>query len=251
MAEQEVIKHTKRLFKILGNKKSSFWQKLKDFVLEVLIIVFAVSLSIWFHNWSEHKHEQKVTKIFLLGLKDDIQADITETEDILNTYQEYKLLYTYLNSLSRNKTPDKDSLRKAVSYIESNTFLRAHKNRFSGFMSAGKIMSIENDSLTQNILNYYQVVLPALQTSEEIWLRQNSLLITYLTDNVKDLENDMDTFQVLTTSKGRYLTKSLIPWQQLLDRYKSISIEGNRIIAGINNLYAGHRHKVPTPEIAN
>ena len=93
MAEQEVIKHTKKVFNILGNKNSSFWHKLKDFVLEIFIIVFAISISIWFHNWSEHKKEQKTAKTFLIGLKGDIQADIIETEDILKTYDEYKLLY--------------------------------------------------------------------------------------------------------------------------------------------------------------
>ncbi len=237
MAEQEVIKHTKKVFEIIRNKNTSFWHKLKDFVLEILIIVFAISISIWFHNWSEHKNEQKIAKTFLSGLKGDIQADIAETEDILKTYDKYKLLYTYLNSLSRNKNPDKDSLKKALGYIDSYTFLRAHKSRFTGFLSAGKIMSIENDSLTQNILNYYQEVLPALQTSEERWFGQNRLLLTYLTDNVKDFENDMDKFQVLTTPKGKYLTKSLIPWQQLLDRYKMVSTKGNRIILSIDKLY--------------
>ena len=237
MAELEVIKHTEKIFKTLENKNLSFGQKLKDLVLEVLIIVFAVSLSIWFSNWSEHKKEQKTTKTFLSGLKGDIQADIIETEDILKTYKEFNLLYTYLSGLDRKKTPDKDSLKKAFTYIRSNTFLRAHKSRFNGFLSAGRIMTIENDSLTQNILNYYQEVLPSLQTSEDIWLNQNRLLITYLTDNVKDFENDMDKFQVITTPKGKYLTKSLIPWPQLLDRYKLISSEGNKIILTINKLY--------------
>lgn len=241
MAEQEVIKHTEKIFKILRNKNSSFLQKLKDFILEVLIIVFAVSISIWFSNWSEHKKEQKTTKTFLLGLKGDIQADIIETQEILKTYKDYSILYTYLNSLDRKKSPDKDSLKRAFTYIESNTFLRAHKSRFNGFLSAGRIMTIEDDSLTQNILNYYQVVLPSLQTSEEIWLSKNRLLITYLSDNVKDFENDMDKFEVITTPKGKYLTKSLIPWQQLLDRYKLISSEGNKIILNINNLYPDNK----------
>ena len=237
MAEQEVIKHTKKVFNILGNKNSSFWHKLKDFVLEIFIIVFAISISIWFHNWSEHKKEQKTAKTFLIGLKGDIQADIIETEDILKTYDEYKLLYTYLNSLDRKNIPDKDTLKKALAYIDSYTFLRAHKSRFNGFLSAGKIMSIENDSLTQNILNYYQEVLPALQTSEERWFSQNRLLLTYLTDNVKDFENDMDKFEVLTTPRGKYLTKSLIPWPQLLERYKSVSLKGNKLILNIDKLY--------------
>ncbi len=145
--------------------------------------------------------------------------------------------YTYLNSLDRKIIPDKDTLKKALAYIDSYTFLRAHKSRFNGFLSAGKIMSIENDSLTQNILNYYQEVLPALQTSEERWFSQNRLLLTYLTDNVKDFENDMDKFEVLTTPRGKYLTKSLIPWPQLLERYKTVSLKGNKLILNIDKLY--------------
>jgi hypothetical protein len=241
MSEQEVIKHTNEALNILRDKKLSFWQKLKDFVLEIAIIVFAISLSIWFHNWSEHRNEQKIVKTFLLGLKNDLQADILETNDILETYQNYRLLYTYLTGLDKNKIPNKDTLKLALSYINSNTFLRAHKSRFNGFLSAGKIMTIETDSLTQNILNYYQEVLPALESSEEVWINANKELLTYLGDNVKDFENDMDKFQVLTASKGKFLTKSLIPWPQLLNRYQAVIVEGNKIILKISKLYPDNK----------
>ena len=59
MAEEEVAKHTKKIYSIWNSKEHSFLHKLQEFFLEILIIVFAVTLSIWFHSWSEHKHEQK------------------------------------------------------------------------------------------------------------------------------------------------------------------------------------------------
>jgi len=241
MAEQELIKHTKKAFNILGDKKLTIWHKLIDLILEIAIIVFAISLSIWFHNWSEHKNEQKVVRIFLLGLKDDLQADVTETNEILGTYQQYKKLYTYLSDLDKNKIPNKDSLKIAFFYFGSNTFLRPHASRFNGFLSAGKIMSIENDSLTQNILNYFQNVLPTLQSSEQVWLSVNKSLIDYVTDNVKDFENDMDKFQVLTTPKGKHLTKKLIPWPQLIERNQAVIVEANKIISKINKMYPNNK----------
>jgi len=237
IAEQELIKHTKKALKILGDKKSAIWHKLLDFISEIAIIVFAISLSIWVHNWSEHKNEQKVVKIFLLGLKADLQADVTETKEILGTYQQYKKLYSYLSGLDKNKIPNKDSLKTAFFYMASNRFLRPHESRFNGFLSAGKIMTIENDSLTQNILNYYQNVLPTLQTSEQVWLSKNTSLNDYVTDNVKDFENDMDKFQVLTTPKGKHLTNRLIPWPQLLERNQAVIVEANKIISKINKMY--------------
>ena len=183
MAEQELINHTKEALKVLENKKLSFWHKLKDFVLEIAIIVFAISVSIWFHNWSEHKNEQKTVKTFLSGLRSDLQADIADTKELLKTNGQYNLLYTYMSNLSTNKIPNKDTLKLALSYIESYSFLRPHKSRFTGFLSAGKIMTIENDSLLLKILNYYQEILPALQTSEEVWQNKHKTLITYFTDN--------------------------------------------------------------------
>jgi hypothetical protein len=241
MAEQEVIKHTKKIVTLWGDKYSPFWHKLKDFVLEILIIVFAVSISIWFHNWSEHRNEQKVTRTFLLGLRDDIQADIGETKEILEDYKKYELLYTYLSKLDETKDPNRDSLKLALFGINDNSFLRAHKSRFNGFLSAGKIMTIEDDSLTQNILRYYEEVLPALKSSEDGWISVNSLLNAYLIDNAKDLENDMSKFQVLVTPKGKYLTNSLIPWPQLLERYQAVIFEGNKIISTISRMYPANK----------
>jgi hypothetical protein len=241
MAEQEVIKHTKKIVTLWGDKHSSFWHKFKDFVLEILIIVFAVTISIWFHNWSEHRNEQKVTRTFLLGLRDDLQADISETKDILKTYKDFELLYTYLSNLDPAKIPNRDSLKLALSYINSNTFLMAHKSRFNGFLSAGRIMTIEDDSLTQHILAYYEEVLPALKTSEDVWIGQNNLLNAYLIDNAKDLGSDMSKFQVLVTPKGKYLTKSLIPWGQLLERYQAVITEGNKIISTITGMYPANK----------
>ena len=62
MAEQEIIKHTKKIFKAIGKENVTIWHKLKEFAIEIIIIVIAISLSIWFHNYSEHRKEQKLGK---------------------------------------------------------------------------------------------------------------------------------------------------------------------------------------------
>jgi hypothetical protein len=93
MAEQEVIKHTKKVFTVWGSKKS-FWHKLGEFVLEMLIIVFAITLSIYLHDRSVKKHQDHETKEFLLGLKEDLKTDITERKQTHNPMHRAKLLST-------------------------------------------------------------------------------------------------------------------------------------------------------------
>ena len=63
MAEHEIIKHTKKAFKILKSSEMSLRNKLADILTEILIIVFAVSISIWLSNWSERRQDHKEEKV--------------------------------------------------------------------------------------------------------------------------------------------------------------------------------------------
>ena len=83
----EVTKHTKKIYDTLKNKKYTLGEKVKETIIEILIIVFAVTLSIWLHSWSEHRHEQKEVREFLRGLKDDLTKDIqllNENKTVIN-----------------------------------------------------------------------------------------------------------------------------------------------------------------------
>jgi hypothetical protein len=85
MADQGVIKHTK-IYKIWNSKEHGFWHKAKEFVLEIVIIVFAVSLSIWLHGRSEHAHQQEDVKEFMLGIRSDLQNDQAEMKEDREMY---------------------------------------------------------------------------------------------------------------------------------------------------------------------
>jgi Fe2+ transport system protein B len=101
MAEQEVIKHTKKVISEFNDSNHSFWHKAREFFTEILIIVFAISLSIWFHNWSEHNKEQAQVKTFLLGLRNDVSADISDAKEIKIFFHNSDSTYRYLSSLDR------------------------------------------------------------------------------------------------------------------------------------------------------
>jgi Family of unknown function (DUF6090) len=236
MAVQEVVKHGKKAYGI-WNKGGAFWHKLKDFFIEIVIIVFAVSLSIWLHGLSEHRHEQKQVKTFLLGLKKDIQEDINETKSLIVSYKNYDTVYTYLSSLRKDKTPDKDSLASYLFYVGGNAYLRPNTSRFNSFLSAGKILNVENDSLSIAILELYEATIPKIKSSENGWIERNRKLQDYLIDNVNDIENNISKWKVLVTPKGKYLCKSLIPWGQIFERYEDFIKEGESIIGQIEKMY--------------
>ena len=112
MAEQEVAKHTKKIYKIWNSKEHSFWNKTKDFLIEIFIIVFSISISIWLHDKSEHSHQQKEVKEFLLGLREDLLADIHEMNDDKESYLNQDKTFNYIASVKPNQTLSVDSLDK-------------------------------------------------------------------------------------------------------------------------------------------
>lgn len=128
MAEQEVIKHTKKAYQILRSKHDSLFYKIKDFVIEILIIVFAITISIWFHNWSEHREQQKDVKEFLLGLKADLQNDIKEMKDDSLTFVKTAAAFKYIVSLKYGEVVSNDSLKKYWNYIFNTTGLLRYSN---------------------------------------------------------------------------------------------------------------------------
>ncbi len=235
--EHEVKTHVVKAYKVWKNPKVAFWDKFKEIAIEVGIIVFAVSLSIWLHSWSEHRHEQKQVKTFLVGLKKDLQADITDVKQINDFYKDASVNYTFLSNLKKEIVPNKDTLTLASSFLRSNNFLRPHKSRFSGFSSAGKLLAIENDELVQSILEYYEATLTALTASEGGWISTNDAMNGYLSELGVIKENPTEVYKALITARGKVYTKILIPWPQLLERYQNVTNDANKIIAQIDKMY--------------
>ncbi|TDO29040.1 hypothetical protein [Sediminibacterium goheungense] len=237
MADQEVIKHTKKVYKIWTSKEHGFMHKLKEFGIEVLIIVFAVSLSIWLHGWSEHRTEQKQVKSFLLGLKSDLQEDIEETAEVVRSFKDFDTMYTYLSSLNKDKPADKDTFSGIMRTIKSNVWLRPNMSRYEGFKSSGRLSYIENDALLQNILYLYQEALPQIKSSEGGWLNAQQRLLDFLFENINDQSDSDNRYQLITSARGKLMCEALIPSDQLFKRYDLFIEKSKEIIDQINQQY--------------
>jgi hypothetical protein len=134
--EEEISKHSKNILHEIGNKRHSILHKLKDIVLEIAIIVFSITLTLWLHNWNEQRTQRKEVKEFLVDLKADLNDDI------------------------ENMTSSKEMLQKGVkSYEEASKLMsenkhgkvlynlisrRTHQADYESFKSSGKIGFMEN-----------------------------------------------------------------------------------------------------------
>jgi hypothetical protein len=78
MAELEVAKHGKNVIHLMGKKEHALAHRLREIAIEIAIIVFAVSMSIWLHGLSEHYHQQQEVRTFLVGLRADLKDDAAD-----------------------------------------------------------------------------------------------------------------------------------------------------------------------------
>ena len=105
MAELEIAKHGKNVIQLMGKKEHPLAERLKEMALEIIVIVFAVTLSIWLHGLSEHRHQQEEVKAFLIGLRTDLKNDIGSIEEIKGSYQGFNRNFSYLLALDPKRMP--------------------------------------------------------------------------------------------------------------------------------------------------
>ena len=195
--EEEVSKHIKNIYRSAKDPKHSFSEKLKEVLIEVFIIVFAVTLSIWLHSWSEHRHEQQVAREFLKGLKSDLAQDIKMIEKNKSTASRLAANYDTLLTLTRDQSASahEDSL---MYHFEAELVMtRPNVGRYEGFKSSGKMETIENDSLKQKILVFYQQSMPNLAAGENF---VNSLQLKIL-DLIFDRNEKLAIRELISTYK--------------------------------------------------
>jgi hypothetical protein len=167
--QEEVAKHTEKIYKTIKNKEHSAGEKIKEIAIEIGIIVFAVTLSIWLHGWSDHRQEQKETKEFLLGLKSDLAKDIRGLQEDKTGLIREDSNFQFLRAIDEDHRVDTASDHFITHYLDFALFAtHASIGRYEGFKSSGKLGTIENDSLKQTIMEYYQQTIPGLTDEEEL-----------------------------------------------------------------------------------
>ncbi|MEO8240640.1 MAG: hypothetical protein ABI576_21225 [Flavobacterium sp.] len=225
--QEEVKKHTKRIYETVKSPNHTFSAKLKEIVIEIFIIVFAVTLSIWLHSWSEHRHEQKEAKKFLIELREDLTRDIKLLKDNKQTSIRLDSNYKYILSLKKDQVSD-TIVGPYTDIISFST--NFNSGRYEGFKSSGKIGTIENDKLKNRILTYYQQTIPNLITEANF---MNNEQIKILNTGQNELGN-LSLNNFLTTKKMHSMFYFLeYNFRAATSNYDSTITQANEIIVDI------------------
>jgi hypothetical protein len=137
--QDELTKHGLKIYKTMSDRKYTFGEKFKEILIEIAIIVFAVTLSIYFHSWSEHHREQKEVREFIKGLKNDLTEDIRLMADSRATTANVQKNFADAFHLKKGQLPD-STLHHYFIYNLVSTHLNSA--RYEGFTSTAQAKKI-------------------------------------------------------------------------------------------------------------
>ncbi|KAF2325816.1 DUF6090 family protein [Flavobacterium nitrogenifigens] len=167
--QEEITKHSNKIYKAVKKSEHTLGEKVKEIIIEICIIVFAVTLSISLHSWSEHRHQQEEVRAFLANLRNDLKNDIESIDRELGMYQKTNADYEKILALT---TSQLDSIYKSKGKV--NFPIHSHGQtmtigNYESFKSSGKLGYIEDEKLKQKILNYYQIFVPAANEVDKMY----------------------------------------------------------------------------------
>ena len=185
MAEEKIIKHTGDAVRALGKKGSSWKKKLGEFLFEIFIIVIAVSITLWFHNWNDHLHEKALAKDFLIGIREDLKITADNLDTAMVNYQHTLDYYnTVWNQIQTNRV-DKHYVDSLSGNLTNMVGFLFDNSRFESFKSTGNLRLIENHQLLEDLTRMYTETLPGRAESDKIIFQERrTQYITYIGSRV-------------------------------------------------------------------
>lgn len=168
----EIINHTRKIKEKLEDPKHSSSERWKEIITELLIIVFAVSLTTWFHDLNEHRSQQKEVKEFLVDLKDDLSKDKKGLESQKETIYQLIDKLQFARNLDKKRIDSLDKLNPKYKLTSDFRLFFGEENsgNYESFESSGKTVFIENKKLKKLILSYYKHQIPAAEKTGETFM---------------------------------------------------------------------------------
>ena len=232
MAEHEIIKHIEKVVNVSRSHEKTWQHKLREILLEIVIIVFAVSLSIWLHNWAESLKDRKEEREFLTGLKEDLQADMQEMNSDRRTFQDGLVAVNYFERVGSGEGLNQDSLLNYIGFLTSYAVIEPRISRFEALKSSGKIGIVSNKDLMLHIIDLYTKDFPLI-------IHRNEFINRLRTERFIDLMSQ----HLLLEPHIQVAQRVGANWQEFF-RLSPVRIMVTSLLSASNNVEAytkGHR----------
>ena len=160
MSEEKIMQHAKKAIHVVGEKEKSWVERIKEFLYEIIIIVLAVSITLWMHNWNDARHDHETETAFLKGIREDLNAEAQDLDDNVKYFQSTVDYYHTVWQQLQSKKIDTTYIDKNSWQLLNTYYYVADDGRFESFKSSGYLRLIENKELLKDLMSLYTVSIP-------------------------------------------------------------------------------------------
>ncbi len=216
MSEEKVIQHTKGAINALAKKDKSWKDRMKEFLYEILIIVIAVSITLWLHNWNDHRHEVESVHNYLAGTRDDLETVKKNLGRQLSFDSSLSTYYMSVIAQIKKGNIDKDALDSSGSQLLNNLYFYYDDSRFEEFKYSGRLQLIENKKLLTSITRLYITDLPftkdLVNTTYDNKQKDFQTYVGTKLGEFPAIDSVMDVSKIIDQSDVRYFIKQYGFW---------------------------------------
>jgi hypothetical protein len=128
-----------------------------EYVLEVVVIVFSISLSFALDAWRESRHQHELEQLYLHTLSDNLESDGRTLDDVTRETERVLAATRLLIALSERPSPFvAGPFRSAVGTMVQRPSFVAHDAAFANLRSSGNLQVIRDFGLKNALFDYYQ-----------------------------------------------------------------------------------------------
>lgn len=237
MAELEIKNAVDKIRKTAKSKDHSTWEKIQKIGVEIAVIVFAVSVSIGFHRWSDSRHDQHEVTLFLTGLRTDLKKDILEMQKDVDSYLIQKKAFLYFSALPKGTPAHVDSIRHYSKNFLDQVGFQRNSGRYEGFKTSGKMLKIEDDDLQDEILDLYEETKPILINSTDDFQKQKTKFADYIVQNAKGYPAG-NMSQILSSDQVKnYSVMYLVSIDNIINNYENCIVKMENINRKIDSAF--------------
>ncbi|MVM38414.1 hypothetical protein GO730_13895 [Spirosoma sp. HMF3257] len=156
-------------------------EKWPEYVLEVIVIIFSITISFALDEWKDNRHKQELEQIYLKGLYSDIETDLGQLKEVIDETQQVIQTATHLSGLTpQAPETNYNQFVSNVRFVFKRPRFIAEDATFSDLKSTGNMQVISNVLLKKSLFDYYKQYETIVQVETAELETTNTVVAPYL-----------------------------------------------------------------------
>lgn len=183
---------------LMENKTGKYF---KYAIGEIVLVVIGILIALQINNWNERRKDRIEEHNILNRLINDFEKDITQLDFIISSTQKRM---SNIDSISKIlQAPTEQDIMKFARLqtdLVMDNYFTVNSGTFDEGLSSGKLKVIQNDTLREQIFNYYRIISNSKGNDNFQHTITNEYLVPLMADEVFTTRN---MFKMMTNNDSQ------------------------------------------------